>query len=147
MAAFEAIGKPLFFDFMQTHFREDCELVCNCPPALLQLGGTHRGLSDSLIALRSFFVEFEVEATSVDDIMVDGAHVVVKYQMALRQVGTGRAGRVNGLNHYILGPDRKVFKCEIFLDNASLAQVGDMLEAFAATTRGMDEARRRTSEP
>jgi len=145
LAAFEAIGKPAFFDFMERHFRHESELICNCPPTLLQLGGTHRGLDNIMAALRSFYVEFEVSATSVNDIVVDGAHVVVNYQMALSHVGTGRAGRVSGLNHYVLDADRMIAKCSIFLDNASLAVIGDLLDSFTQAVRGIEEARRRPS--
>ncbi len=143
LAAFESFGSKRFFDFVEQHMRPDGVLVCNCPPELLQLGGAHHGVRDTIAALRSFFVEFQVTATSVDDIVIDGSHVVVNYQMSMRHVGTGRTGRVSGINHYVLDIERKITKCSIFLDNASLAIIGDLLEAFTATTRGMEIARNR----
>jgi hypothetical protein len=143
VAAFEAIGTPAFFEFMNQHFSPEGVLICNCPPELLQLGGTHRGLADTMTALKSFFVDFGVTTTSVGDVVVDGAHIVVNYSMALRHVGTGRTGRVSGLNHYVLNLDRKIAKCNIFLDNASLAVIGDVLESYAATAKGMETARNR----
>ncbi len=146
LAAFEAIGTEKFFDFMDEHYHPDGVLTCNCPPALLQLGGTHYGYENIVQALRSFFVDFGVTVTSVDDIVIDGAHVVVNYNMALHHVATGQKGRIFGLNHYVLGLDRKIAKTNIFLDNAALAVVGDMLDKFAATTRGMQSARRRRGE-
>ena len=145
LAAFEAIGTEGFFEFMAEHYHPDGVLTCNCPSELLQLGGTHHGFQNIVQALRSFFVEFGVTVTSVDDIVIDGAHVVVNYNMSLCHVGTGQKGRIFGLNHYVLGLDRKIAKTNIFLDNAALAVVGDMLDKFAATTRGMRTARRRRS--
>lgn len=146
LAGFETIGTPAFFDFMRTYFRPDGVLVCNCPPELMQIGGAHYGLDNVLAALKSFFVDFGVSATAVDDIMIDGSHVVVNYHMALRHVGTGRTGNVAGLNHYVLDGDRRIAKCNIFLDNASLAVIGDVLDAFAATARGMETARMRRGD-
>jgi hypothetical protein len=140
------MGSPKFFELMKTHFHPNGLLICNCPPELLQLGGEHRGLTNVLEALRSFFVEFRVNATSVEDIVIDGAHVVVNYHMAMRHIGTGKIGRVSGLNHYVLDHDRKITRCNIFLDNASLAAIGDMLETFASTMRGLEAMVRRPRE-
>ncbi len=141
MEAFEAFLSPRVYENVARHFRPDGELTCNCPPSLLQLGGTHRGIENILAALRSFFTEFRVTGTAVDDIVIDGSHVVVTYQLRLRHVGTGRAGVVGGMNHYVLDEDRKLTKASIFLDNASLAVVGDLLESFVETTRGLEAAR------
>jgi hypothetical protein len=141
LTAFEALGSPRVFDVLARHTTSDVTLICNCPPALLQIGGTHRGYDNVITALRSFFTEFRIMATAVDDIVIDGAHVVVNYCMELRHVGTNRAGRVKGINHYVLNAERKIVKWSVFLDNASLAVVGDLLEAFTALTSGLDDAR------
>jgi hypothetical protein len=146
LAGLEAIGSPKFFELMKTHFHPDGVLIRNCPSELLQMGGTHRGLPNVLEALRSFFVEFGVKATSVDDIVIDGAHIVVNYHMSMRHVGTGKTGRVSGLNHYVLDRDRKIASCNIFLDNASRAAIGDMLETFTSTMRGLESMGRRAAE-
>ncbi len=139
---FESIGTPEFFRNVEATFSEDCVLVCNCPRTMVQLGGAHHGIHAALRALRSFFVEFEVFATSVDDIVLDGAHVIVDYNMSLRHVGTSRAGVFKGINRYMLDANRKVVKCDIFLDIASLAVIGDMLDHLAETARGFDLLRR-----
>jgi hypothetical protein len=144
---FESIGSPAFFRNVAATFREDCVLICNSPRAMLQIGGEHRGLPATIAALRSFFIEFEVSATSVDDIIIDGAHVVVNYNMSLRHVGTSRSGIVRGLNRYVLDTDRRIVKCDIFFDNASLAAIGDMLDTFAETARGLDLVRRPHRDP
>ncbi len=108
LEAFESFGSRAFFDYLERYLRSDGVMVCNCPPQLLQIGGTHRGYDDVVTALRSFFIEFRVLATSVDDIVIDGAHVVINYHMQLSHVGTGRTGRVSGINHYVLDADRKI---------------------------------------
>jgi hypothetical protein len=141
LAAFEAFGSPRFFEFVARHADPSVTMICNCPSELLQIGGTHRGLPDVTLALRSFFTEFQVKATAVDDIVIDGNHIVVNYKMSLRHVGTSRAGDVGGINHYVLNADRKIVKVSVFLDNASLAVVGDLLEEFAKVTRGLEKAR------
>ena len=146
LEAFESFGSRAFFDYLERYLRSDGVMVCNCPPQLLQIGGTHRGYDDVVTALRSFFIEFRVLATSVDDIVIDGAHVVINYHMQLSHVGTGRTGRVSGINHYVLDADRKISKCSIFLDNASLAVIGDVLDTFADIARGMADVRKRRDD-
>ena len=141
ISGFETIGTPQFFTFMLDHLRDDCVLVCNCPSTLLQIGGTHQGLGDVMRALRSFFVDFEVCSAAVDDIVIDGAHVVVNYKLDLRHVGTRRTGRVTGMNHYVLDADRKVARLNVFLDNAALAAIGDLLDSYALATRSVEQAR------
>ena len=138
LTGFDTIGTPNFYAFMEKHLREDCEFVCNCPQTLLRAGGTLLGRASALQAMLSFFAEFEALATSVGDIVVDGAHVVVNYSMLLRHIGTGRSGHISSMNHYVLDADRKVTRMRVYFDNASIAAVGDLLDAFAEAVRGLD---------
>lgn len=145
--AYEAFGTERFIEHTTRHARGDMTATCNCPKELTSLGGTHSGLDNVIAALRAFMTEFQVLAVAVDDIVADGAHIVVNYTLSLRHIGAGRQGYVSGVTHYVLDNERKIARCNIFLDAASLGALGDLIGNFAETTRKRDKPFRRWSIP
>lgn len=136
--AYESFGTEQFIEYSIRHSRKDVTMTCNCPPEIINLGGEHNGIDAVIAAQRTFFAEFQVLAVAVDDIIADGAHIVVNYMLSLRHAHTRREGHISGVTHYILDTERKITRCNIFLDSASLGALGDLIDSFAETTRKRD---------
>jgi len=125
---------------VKEHFSEDVVFINHCPRHLCGFGGVHVGHGAIKEGFRHFLSEFHVIEPCVTHILMDGFHVAASYRVRLQHVGTGRSGRIAGMTHITIDPRRKVTRIENFFDNAAMAEIGEMLEAFACRSEALDRA-------
>lgn len=123
------------------HFARDVVFMNHCPRHLSAFGGVHVGHAAVIEGFRLFVAEFHVTEPCITNILTDGFHVAASYSVRLQHVGTGRSGRVAGMAHVTVDPDHKIKKIENFFDNAAMAEIGEMLEAFSARSEALDRAK------
>lgn len=126
----------------RNHFADDVVLTNHCPPHLTSFGGEHRGFDRLLAACRALRTDFIFLEPSVDSILADGFHLAVSYSIRLRHVGTGGSARLVGMAQITVTSDLRIRRIENFFDSATLAEVGDLLESFAARAEALDCKRR-----
>lgn len=126
--------------------RFDPGIVCvnHCPKHLTAFGGSHIGIEPMVQSFIRFQSEFVMSQPNVTSILTDGFHIAVGWSLLMRHIGTGRSGRVNGMAHITMGPDLLIRRVENFFDTAAVAEVGEMLQDFAAKIEALDLARRKT---
>ena len=129
---------------VEEHFAEDAIFFNHCPLHLNAFAGAHVGQAAIIEGFRAFMAEFLVLDPCVTNILTDGYHVAASYSVRLRHVGTGRSGRLGGMAHVRIDDDLKIKRVENYFDTASLAEIGDMLELFAARSEAMDRLARRS---
>ena len=122
----------------------DVVFVNHCPLHLSAFGGSHVGRAAMVDSFKRFAAEFLMSQPCVTSILTDGYHVAVGWSVMLRHIGTGRSGQINGMAHITLGPDMQIRRIESFFDTARVAEVGEMLESFAARSEALDLVRRRS---
>jgi hypothetical protein len=126
----------------EDHIAEDVIFLNHCPPHLSAFGGAHVGRTAMVESFKRFAAEFLMTQPCVTSILTDGFHVAVGWSVMLRHIGTGRSGQINGMAHITLGEDMRIRRIESFFDTARVAEVGEMLEGFAARSEALDFARR-----
>ena len=128
---------------VEEHFAADAVFLNHCPPHLSSFAGPHVGHTAIIKGFRAFLAEFTVTDPCVTSILTDGFHVAVSYSVRLRHVGTGRSGRLAGMAHVRVDPNLRISQIENYFDSACFAEIGEMLDAFAARSEALDRAQRR----
>jgi len=139
---FEAWWTGSHAQVVKDHLAEDVVFLNHCPRHLSAFGGAHAGHAAVIEGFRLFVAEFHVTEPSITNILTDGVHVAASYSVRLQHVGTGRSGRVAGMAHVTVDPDYRIKRIENFFDNAAMAEIGEMLEGFAARSEALDRAKR-----
>ena len=139
--AFEGWWRAKDGEAVERWFDPEAVVINYCPQHLSRVGGELRGRAEILLAVKLFRADFEASDPCVRSILMDGRHLVVTYSVRLRNVGTGRSGLVAGMAHLTLGSDLRVIQLENAFDTAAMAEIGDMLETFAARSEALDRSR------
>ena len=126
----------------RNYFTEDATLRNHSPRHLSAFGGEHFGRGAIVQIFRQLASEFHFSQPNISSILTDGRHAAVAYSIHLRHIGTCKSGRVCGMAHVTFDDNLRVKSLENFFDSAAMAEIGEMLEGFAARSDALDRTRR-----